>query len=69
MHMNIVKTSTLTGKINSMKLEISFQQWERLEKGVELIQDILPHLSRGEREFLITGITPKEWKEQFGEEE
>lgn len=67
--MNIVKTSTLTGKPNSMKLEISFQQWERLEKGEELIQDVLPHLSRGEREFLITGITPQEWKEQIGEEE
>jgi len=33
------------------------------------IQDIFPHLPAGEREFLMTGITPAEWDEIFGKED
>ena len=32
----------------------------------EVIQRALPHLSADEREFLMTGITPDEWKAEFG---
>ena len=33
-----------------------------------LIQDAFPFLSPGEREFLMTGITPEEWDSIFGDE-
>jgi hypothetical protein len=39
--------------------------WE----GGELIQNVMPELSPEEREFLISGITPKEWDEYYGKEE
>jgi hypothetical protein len=34
----------------------------------EHIQDAFPFLKAEEREFLISGITPAEWKATFGEE-
>jgi hypothetical protein len=33
------------------------------------VQDAFKYLSNEEREFLITGITPDEWKEMFGEQD
>jgi hypothetical protein len=33
----------------------------------ELIQNIVPHLSMADREFLMTGITNEEWIRAFGE--
>ena len=51
-----------------MDLDITFGQLERIENRYEtkeLIQDIVPNLSKEEREFLMTGITPKEWNQMF----
>lgn len=33
------------------------------------VQDAFPGLTAEEREFLMTGMTPEEWAEIFGEEE
>lgn len=65
--MNIIRISKLNGQVNSMKLDITPAQFARYEKGVELVQDIFPNLSNEEREFLISGITPDQWRETFGE--
>jgi len=35
--------------------------------GGDLIQDAMPNTSADDREFLISGISPEGWKEQFGE--
>jgi hypothetical protein len=51
-----------------MELDITYEQLDRVNNrhlSKELIQDIVPNLSKEEREFLITGITPKEWNELF----
>ena len=53
-----------------MELDITYDQLDRVNNrhlSKELIQDIVPNLSKEEREFLITGITPKEWNELFNE--
>lgn len=48
---------------------------EQYRKGVadykagKLIQDAFPFLNDGEREFLLTGITPEEWNTMFEDEE
>jgi hypothetical protein len=63
--MLITKESRVSGKISSMELDITSEQFARIESGIELIQNIVPHLSSEEREFLITGITPQEWNELF----
>ena len=48
-----------------MDLNITSEQFARIESGIELIQNIVPHLTSEEREFLITGITPQEWDKLF----
>jgi hypothetical protein len=66
--MEITKKSLLTGKVHTMWLPITQHQLDMWEGG-ELIQNVMPELSPEEREFLISGITPKEWDEYYGKEE
>jgi hypothetical protein len=66
--MNITRVSTLTGEENTLRLPVSQVQVERWEMG-ELAQDVFPHLSSSQREFIISGITEEEWDHAFGETE
>ena len=66
--MNITRVSTLTGEENTLRLPVSQVQMERWEMG-ELAQDVFPHLSSSQREFIISGITEEEWDHAFGETE
>ena len=66
--MKITKTSMISGKTNSMEIDVSFDQYQSWIDG-ELLQVAMPHLSADEREFIKTGMTPSEWEELFGEEE
>lgn len=66
--MNITRVSTLTGEENTLRLPVSQIQMERWEMG-ELAQDVFPHLSASQREFIISGITEEEWDHAFGETE
>lgn len=63
--MQITRKSMLTGKSHTMEIPISEKQLEEWMKGETMIQDAFPNLSAGEREFLLTGIHPDEWKETF----
>jgi hypothetical protein len=66
--MLIRRTSRISKTESTMDLDITFGQLERIENRYEtkeLIQDIVPNLSKEEREFLMTGITPKEWNQMF----
>lgn len=68
--MLITRISQISNTHNSMELDITYEQLDRVNNrhlSKELIQDIVPNLSKEEREFLITGITPKEWNELFNE--
>ena len=58
--MLITKQSVMTGEKNTMLLPVTNEQIERWEGGA-LIQDVFPHLTPSEREFLISGVTPDEW--------
>ncbi len=66
--MLIERTSMISGETNSMELPITNAQLDRWTNG-ELIQNVFPDLSEDQREFLMTGITPEEWTQTFGEEE
>lgn len=44
--------------------EQQFKDW----KDGSLIQNVVPHFTPEEREFLISGLTPKEWDSIMGEE-
>lgn len=62
--MLVKMTSPFSGKDNVMSLNITPEQIERWRAG-ELIQNVFPHLTPDEREFLMTGITPDEWAATF----
>lgn len=65
--MLITKTSILTGRSNTLDLNVTNEQLEQWGRG-GLIQNVMPHLSEEEREFLISGILPQEWAELIGPE-
>ena len=65
--MLITRKSLISGNINTMSLPITEEQYTAWEQGT-LVQDAMPHLSPDEREFVMTGITPEEWADNFGEE-
>jgi hypothetical protein len=68
--MKITKISQLSGKEHTIELDVDQYQMIRIENrfhSKELIQNIVPHLSMDEREFLMTGITPEEWNNTFSE--
>ena len=62
--MKITRTSGLTGEINTRDLDITPKQYTEYLSGT-LAQLAFPHLSADDREFLITGITPEEWREHI----
>jgi hypothetical protein len=68
--MEIVRQSQLSGAIRVMEIDITEEQLARVENrraNQELIQNIVPHLPKEEREFLVTGITPEEWELAFAD--
>ena len=68
--LEVTKKSIISGKSNTMELDISQEQldrWESVDK--QLVQVAFPNLSSSEREFLMTGITPTEWNDTFGDDD
>jgi hypothetical protein len=65
--MKITRQSPFSGKVNTMDIPVTQEQFDRWQRG-ELIQDAMSNLSAGEREFIMTGITPEEWDDAFGED-
>lgn len=58
----IVKmTSILTNVEHEMDIPVTEKELEEFYNGNELIQDKFPHLTPGQREFLMTGIIDEEW--------
>jgi len=66
--MIVTRKSAISGKTNSLDLPITEEQIVRFETG-ELIQRAFPQLSAEQREFILTGITPEEWKATFSDED
>jgi hypothetical protein len=65
--MKISRTSPRTGQINTMEIAVTEQQIAAWINGA-LIQTVMPDLTLEEREFIMTGYTPEDWAELFGEE-
>lgn len=62
--LTVTKESPITGEENSMRLDVTLAQILMWKSGV-LIQEAMPTLSATEREFLITGMSPKEQRELY----
>jgi hypothetical protein len=68
--MKVTKISQLSGIEHTIELNITLEELGRVDNRfytTELIQNIVPQLTMGEREFLITGITEEEWNNTFFE--
>lgn len=66
-----MKKSSISGDYHSVDLDITQDQLDRIENRFntkELIQNIVPNLTPGEREFLMTGITEQEWNQLYNED-
>lgn len=67
--MLLTKKSLLSGKEHQMFLPITEKEYEDWQLSGELIQNVFPNLTDDQREFMISGSTPEEWDEAFGEED
>ena len=60
--MIVTRKNIFTGRVRSLDLDVTQEQVNRWQGG-EKIQNVFPHLSVDEREFLMTGIIGEEWNE------
>ena len=58
----------MTGKINSLDLDITEAEWVNYFNG-QLVQNCFPRLSVDEREFIISGILPGDWSNFINEQQ
>lgn len=58
--MRIARTSPFTSNIHILDLPVTEEEIARWKAG-ELIQNVWPHLTPDQREFIKTGITAEEW--------
>lgn len=65
--MLITRISPFSGKCNVRDIPVTEAQMQDWLNGA-LIQNAMPDVSAEDREFIITGITPEEWKEAFPDE-
>lgn len=63
--MLITRTSILSRQTNTRDVPCTHEQYANWVSGMH-IQDAMPNVPAEEREFLISGITPEEWKATFG---
>jgi len=63
----LIKRVAMGGADVEMEIDVTQEQLDRWNGG-ELINVAMPHLPPPEREFLMTGTTPKMWMEWFGAE-
>lgn len=63
--MKVTKKSALTGKTNSMELDVDAFDLIAMQNG-GLVKSVCPHLTIIEREFLISGMSEAEQDEFFG---
>lgn len=66
--MKITKTSILTGIEHTREIAVTQERLDHWKSSGAHVQDVFPELTPDDREFLISGITPEEWEEAFGEE-
>lgn len=64
--MEITRTSTISGITRTREISVTEAQLQNWGQGMH-IQDAMPNVSAGDREFLMNGVTPEEWNEIFGE--
>ena len=65
--MMIQRYCMIIGKVQQMDLPITEEQLRWWKQGA-LVQDVFPHLSSDQREFLLSGLLPGQFEEILGPE-
>ena len=68
--MEVSRVSEYSGKTHTMEMEVTPEQlldlaFSDVDLSYKFIQNLLPHLTSDEREFIMTGITADEWFDMF----
>lgn len=67
--MLITRKSILDNVERTKEIDVTQAQLDEYKNSRgRLIQDIMPNLSDDDREFIMTGITPEQWDNQFKEQ-
>lgn len=66
--MLITRRSIISGETNTMEIDVTPMQLSNWHNGM-LVQDAMPHLNNDEKEFIMTGITPDEWEDEFSDDD
>lgn len=61
----VTRLSMFSGKVHTADLPVTAEQLARLERG-DNVFDVFAEIPPEWREFLMTGVTPAEWKAEFG---
>jgi len=68
--LKITRISPLTGETNVMDLDIHEEAWAVwLGPNPPHVQDLFPHLTADEREFILTGYTKEDWDKIYPPED
>jgi hypothetical protein len=54
--------------MNTREIDVTLEQLTYWNDGA-LIQNVMPNISKQDREFIMTGSTPEDWESMFSEEE
>jgi hypothetical protein len=65
----VYKQSIATVHIYTMVIPTTQGKIEYWMQSGEMIQNVMPDLTKDQHEFLISGITPEEWDDIFGGED
>lgn len=65
--MIIKRKSVLSGIEYVRNIPVNPEDMLLWETGTVNIQDAMPYLNDNDREFILTGITPDEWRRAFAE--
>ena len=63
--MLIERTSIVSGVTRTLDIDITPHQMYRITTKKEIIQNVVPHLSESDREFILTGVPDSEWNRIF----
>jgi len=59
--MKITRTSILTGKTRVKEIDVTAEQLREWSRGCD-IHIVMSNIDKADREFIITGTIPEEWK-------
>lgn len=66
--MNVTRKSVLTGKTRTWSISVQPEDLALYETGSISIHEAMPYLNSSDREFIMVGITNKEWRNAFSSE-